>query len=115
MTCKDCLYWERCHSRISYVMDYDEAGEETTDIENHCKGFVDKSRYAEVVRCKDCNFATELDKHCDINRTAYKHCSLLRGDETRNVWHKYKKYYKDYSLVEADDFCSYGERKCEDG
>ena len=69
----------------------------------------------EVVRCKDCNFATELDKHCDINRTAYKHCSLLRGDETRNVWHKYKKYYKDYSLVEADDFCSYGERKCEDG
>lgn len=49
MTCKDCLYWERCHSRISYVMDYDEIGKETTDIENHCKGFVDKSRYVEVV------------------------------------------------------------------
>lgn len=68
----------------------------------------------EVVRCKDCKFATELDKHCDINRTAYKHCSLLRGDETKYVWHKYKKYYKDYSIVELDDFCSYGERRSEE-
>ncbi len=67
----------------------------------------------EVVRCKDCKFATELDKHCDINRTAYKHCSLWRGDETRNVWHKYKKYYKDYSIVSLDDFCSCAERRCD--
>lgn len=68
----------------------------------------------DVVRCKDCKFATELDKHCDINRTAYKHCSLLRGDETKYVWHKYKKYYKDYSIVSLDDFCSCGERRSED-
>ena len=68
----------------------------------------------EVVRCRDCKFATELDVHCEFNRKAYKHCSLLRGDETRNVWHKYKKYYKDYSIVELDEFCSYGERKCEE-
>jgi hypothetical protein len=64
----------------------------------------------EVVRCKDCKFAIELDKHCEINRTTYKHCTLLRGDETKYVWHKYKKYYKDYSIVELDEFCSYGER-----
>ena len=68
-----------------------------------------------VTRCKNCKFATELDKHCDINRTAYKHCSLLRGDETRYVWHKYKKYYKDYSLVELDDYCSFGERRSDNG
>lgn len=68
----------------------------------------------EVVRCRDCKFATELDVHCEFNRKAYKHCSLLRGDETRNVWHKHKKYYKDYSIVELDEFCSYGERKCEE-
>ena len=65
----------------------------------------------EIVRCKDCKHETELDKHCELNRTAYKHCNLWRGDETRNVWHKYKKYYKDYSVVEPDDFCSYGERE----
>lgn len=65
----------------------------------------------EVVRCKNCKFAIELDKRCEINRTIYKHCTLLRGDETKNVWHKYKKYYKDYSIVELDDFCNCGERK----
>lgn len=65
----------------------------------------------DIVRCKDCIHAVELDKHCDLNRGLYKHCLLLRGDETPCVWHKYKKYYKNYSLVEAEDFCSYGERK----
>jgi hypothetical protein len=69
----------------------------------------------EVVRCKDCKHAVELDKHCDISRTAYRHCNLLRGDETKYVWHKYKKYYKDYSIVEPDDFCSCGELKEREG
>ena len=69
----------------------------------------------EIVRCKDCKYAIELDKHCEINRSAYKHCVLLRGDETKYVWHKYKKYYKDYSIVEPDDFCSCGERKGDNG
>jgi hypothetical protein len=65
----------------------------------------------EVVRCKDCIYAVELDKHCDISRTAYRHCSLLRGDETQYVWHKYKKYYKDYSIVDLDGYCDSGELK----
>lgn len=65
----------------------------------------------EVVRCRDCKFATELDKHCELSRAIYKHCSLMRGEPTDYVWHKYKRYYKNYSLVEADDYCSYGERK----
>ena len=65
----------------------------------------------EVVYCKDCIYARELDKNCEINREYYKHCALWRGDETKNVWHKYKKYYKDYSLVEAWGYCSNGERK----
>jgi hypothetical protein len=65
----------------------------------------------EVVRCKDCVHAVELDKHCNISRTAYRHCGLLRGEETKNVWHKYKKYYKDYSLVSLDGFCDEGELK----
>ena len=64
-----------------------------------------------VVRCQNCVHSQPLDRNCEINTSVYMHCGLLRGEETRNVWHKYKKYYKDYSLVERDDFCSYGERK----
>ena len=69
----------------------------------------------EVVRCKDCIYAVELDKHCDISRTAYRHCSLLRGDETKYVWHKYKKYYKSYSIVDLDGYCDSGELKEREG
>ena len=65
----------------------------------------------EVVRCKDCVHADLLDRNCEPAKGFYMHCKLWRGDETKNVWHKYKKYYKDYSLVEHDDFCSYGERR----
>ena len=75
-----------------------------------CGLFKNKADFAEVVRCGQCKFAEELEKHCDISQVAYKHCILLRGEETRNVWHKYKKYYRDYSIVENDDFCSYGEK-----
>lgn len=66
-----------------------------------------------VVRCKDCKYAVELDKHCEINRASYRHCTCGRGEEEKYVWHKYKKHYKDYSIVELDDYCSYGERKDE--
>lgn len=65
----------------------------------------------EIVRCEDCIHAQPLDRNCAINTSVYRHCGLLRGEETNNVWHKYKKYYKDYSIVERDDYCSYGERK----
>lgn len=69
----------------------------------------------EVVRCKDCKHCKELAPHCEINRYAYFHCNLWRGEETKNVWHKYKKYTADYSIVEPTDFCSYGERKEREG
>lgn len=65
----------------------------------------------EVVRCKDCKYAREFDKHCEINRFAYRHYTMDRGEEIRNVWHTYKKYYKDYSVVDFDGFCDYGKRK----
>lgn len=65
----------------------------------------------EVVRCHDCIHAVPLERNCELNTCLYMHCNLWRGDETKNVWHKYKRFYKDYSLVEHDDFCSYGERK----
>ena len=66
---------------------------------------------AEVVRCNDCLHASEFEEHCELNSFAYRHCELWKGDETKNVWHKYKKYYRDYSIVEADEFCSSGVRR----
>ena len=65
----------------------------------------------EVIRCTECVHAVPLDRNCELNTNVYMHCTLLRGDLTQYVWHKYKKYYKSYSIVEHDDFCSYGERK----
>ena len=62
----------------------------------------------EVVRCQNCVHAEPLDRNCEINTCHYMHCKLYRGEETKNVWHKYKKYYKDYSLVERDGYCDAG-------
>ena len=69
----------------------------------------------EVVRCQNCVHAEPLDRNCEINTCFYMHCKLYRGEETKNVWHKYKKYYKDYSLVERDGFCSDGAKMDGDG
>lgn len=63
---------------------------------------------AEVVRCQDCIYAVPFDRNCELNTSAYLHCGLLRGEEVKNVWHKYKKYYKDYSVVDCDGFCDSG-------
>ena len=47
----------------------------------------------EIIRCKDC-------------KNSYKYHDLLYCDLLRTKWNK------DYSMyVDADDFCSYGERK----
>lgn len=70
---------------------------------------------APVVRCRDCINAEPLERNCEVNANFYMHCRLWRGEECKNVWHKYKRYYRDYSLVQHDDFCSSGERKDGDG
>lgn len=64
-----------------------------------------------VVRCRDCINAEPLERNCEVNTSFYMHCRLWHGEECKNVWHKYKRYYRDYSLVQHDDFCSSGERK----
>lgn len=66
---------------------------------------------APVVRCRGCINAEPLERNCEVNANFYMHCRLWRGEECKNVWHKYKRYYRDYSLVQHDDFCSSGERK----
>ena len=79
----------------------------------YCAALKNKADVVEVVRCKDCEHSRELEKNCEINnREHYRHCAMCRGEEER-VWVKHKRYYKDYSIVELDDYCSYGERKCD--
>lgn len=69
----------------------------------------------EVVRCQNCVHAEPLDRNCELSTTCYLHCKLWRGEETKNVWHKYKKYYKDYSLVERNGYCDAGAKMDGDG
>lgn len=112
-TCKDCLHYDVCE-RFGRTVDF------SVD-DGVCLDFADRSRYVvsygtsagnivEVVRCQDCVHAVPLDRNCELSTSLYMHCGLWRGDETKNVWHKYKKYYKDYSLVYREDFCSAGEK-----
>lgn len=94
------------------------AGE--THLDNLAEGFTEADRVIRqmptvdavpVVRCQDCINAEPLERNCEVNANFYMHCRLWRGEECKNVWHKYKRYYRDYSLVQHDDFCSSGERK----
>ena len=92
-----------------------------TQLDNLAEGFTEADHIIKyvlptvdavpVVRCKDCINAEPLERNCEVNTSFYMHCRLWRGEECKNVWHKYKRYYRDYSLVQHDDFCSSGERK----
>ena len=68
----------------------------------------------EVVRCQSCVHAEPFERNCELNSSAYMHCTRGRGEEVRNVWHKYKKYYRDYSVVDRDGYCDEGERRDND-
>ena len=60
-----------------------------------------------VVRCVKCKYGNPLKAHAD--GVYGLHCAIGRGEEVRNVWHKYSKHYEDYSLVDVDGFCDQGE------
>lgn len=70
-TCNDCIYYPVCNYKM------------------WCDLFKDKTNFVEVVRCKDCLYATER----------YGHLNCINGVSYRNSWNK------------PDDYCSYGERK----
>lgn len=49
MTCKDCMHYDACLSRISFMMDYDDINDMfIKDIEKRCNQFKDKSKYIEL-------------------------------------------------------------------
>jgi hypothetical protein len=106
MTCKDCIHQTFCGTFTRPMMP-----DIVNASERLCVDFKNKADLVEVVRCKDCKHSINLDKNCVLNRNVYKHCQLWRGEELTNIWHRYKKYYKDYSIVELDGFCDSGERR----
>ena len=70
-TCNDCIYYPVCNYKM------------------WCDLFKNKTNFVEVVRCKDCLYATER----------YGHLNCIHGVSYRNSWNK------------PDDYCSYGVRK----
>lgn len=49
MTCKDCMHYDACLSRISFMMDYDDINDMfIKDIEKRCNQFKNKSKYIEL-------------------------------------------------------------------
>ena len=99
--------------RLIYLEDAKEAltGWETDPTDEEIEYVLDQLPTVdavEVIRCQNCVHAEPLDHNCELSTSYYLHCKLYRGEETKNVWHKYKKYYKDYSLVERDGYCDAG-------
>ena len=83
-TCKDCLHIDVCYMVEHYGVDMDEERQEY-----NCHQFKDRTKYVEVVRCKDC-------KKIAPSVTAIKD----------SVWCREFRAY-----MPCDGFCSYGERK----
>ena len=76
--CKDCVHNDMCY--ITHI-----------DISVACSEFLDKNKYAEVVRCQDCKHFIQEEHGCN-----------------------HFGYYSHTPWVDEVDFCSYGERKDND-
>lgn len=80
--CGDCLYFGFCKK-------YVDPEETFPEIDGGCHVFKNKDAFVEVVRCKDCTY---WDKAV-VNKKGFLICPAS-GME-----------------IQADDFCSYGERR----
>jgi hypothetical protein len=85
-TCKECLYFEVCAFRYKTLC----KGTKVEDLIHDCTKFKDRSKYVEVVRCKDCKYKRH---NKDVDVILCNHDIGVRG------------------LLKPDDFCSYGERR----
>lgn len=109
-TCKDCICSEVCYYKA--FNDEKHLKKRRDDVEKICKSFVHRDRLKNaptvdavpVVRCKDC-------EHYEADRVG------IPGGDPRRVYECGYCYHWKYeagdspSSVDADDFCSYGERR----
>ena len=69
MTCMDCIHYDVCQE---YLIECAEHGE-AERLLNPCSKFKNKSDFAEVVRCKDCEYKEkETNQWCKF---WYKFCA----------------------------------------
>lgn len=80
----------------------------TNDLKEHLQGLPALSFSKTLVNCKNCEYSEPIEKHSVYDAQKYLHCRLLRGESVTNVWHRYTKKYRDYSLVAMEGFCDSG-------
>lgn len=87
-TCKECIHFEVCEPYTAPDESYPEVG--------GCYGFKSKDEFVHVVRCKDCQHFYEINGKDSGKPCGYGQClkPLLMP-----------------MLVNADEFCSNGERR----
>ena len=91
-TCKDCIHHKACSADRKNDNYFMLIG--CVNVETNCIDFVGKSHFVEVVRCKDCKHYAANTMWCAMN--------------SRPMSASYPNWY-------ADDFCSYGERRTDNG
>lgn len=89
--CGNCIHYEVCSPYVSPNESFPEA-------DGGCKCFKPAESLTEVVRCKDC-FFWQKGGHDYLTDQTWGECHQALGHSGR------------YAETEADDFCSYGERK----
>lgn len=91
MNCKDCIYFKRCVVLgVELDMNHDK------EADKNCRYFKNKSNVVEVVRCKDCK---EWQPSDQVTR-----CGKCHSKQWDNDYFYYETF--------ENDFCSYGERRC---
>lgn len=89
-TCKDCLCYKLC---VAVDRAYD--NEKATIMEKFCPYFKDKSRFVEIVRCKDCKYF-DIEDGDALGTCMGKFICVSSGGEV---------------YPEPNHYCSYGERR----
>ncbi len=108
--CKDCLHYENCEYFKNSLIDVTKRVLDRQIKMNNfpyenteCKTFMDKSRYAEVVRCEDC-------KHWNAeNKELHSYSS---EDDTLVVFAECRRWsgWATCHFTRFNDFCSCGEQ-----
>ena len=95
--CKDCVHYEVCKDDVELYHDsYDCL--EVDGVEKHCEYFKPKSRFVEVVRCKDCKYRGDFscpmcyEENIDYDDDGYFETDYILHDRTTD-----------------NGFCDYGE------
>ncbi len=92
--CKDCIHEKLCKARLS-KQGYQMYADKDLIVED-CKHFKNKADFVEVVRCRDCSHY--IDGKCYVSNRS----PLF-------------KYNVNIHSRGKDDYCSYGERKEDNG